>query len=107
MTKVLYVGLDVHKESIVAATAPAGDTAAELYGSIGGTLEALDKFIKKLAEPNLELRFVCEAGPCGYSCNATTRLASLSLFSSLAAMPLLPGVMTTFFRSPVNLKGVW
>ena len=66
MTKVLYVGLDVHKESIVAATATAGDTPAELYGTLGGTLDALDKFIKKLARPNLELRFVYEAGPCGY-----------------------------------------
>jgi transposase len=66
MKKVLYVGLDVHKESIVVATAPEGDTAAELHGKIGGTLEALDKLIKKLARPELELRFVYEAGPCGY-----------------------------------------
>src|SRR5512133_244409 len=66
MTKVLYVGLDVHKESIVAATAPADDTPAEVYGKIGGTQDALDKLIKKLAKPDLELRFVYEAGPCGY-----------------------------------------
>jgi transposase len=66
MRKVLYIGLDVHKESIVAATAQAGDTVAELYGAISGTLDALDKFTKKLAKPNLELRFVYEAGPCGY-----------------------------------------
>jgi transposase len=66
MTKLLYIGLDVHKESIVVATAPEGDTVAELHGKIGGTLEALDKLIKKLARPELELRFVYEAGPCGY-----------------------------------------
>jgi transposase len=66
MKKILYVGLDVHKESIVVATAPEGDAAAELYGKIGGTLEALAKLIKKLAKPELELRFVYEAGPCGY-----------------------------------------
>src|SRR5258707_3668479 len=66
MKKILYVGLDVNKESIVGATAPEGDTAAELYGKIGGTLEALDKLIKKLSKPGLELRFVYEAGPCGY-----------------------------------------
>ena len=48
------------------ATAPEGDTAAEIHGKIGGTLEALDKLIKKLARPELELRFVYEAGPCGY-----------------------------------------
>ena len=66
MTKLLYIGLDVHKESIVVATAPEGDTAAEIHGKIGGTLEALDKLIKKLARPELELRFVYEAGPCGF-----------------------------------------
>lgn len=66
MKKVLYVGLDVHKDSIVAATAIAGDRPAELYGKIGGTLEALDKLIKKLIKPDLELRFVYEAGPCGF-----------------------------------------
>lgn len=66
MKKILYVGLDVHKESIVVATAAQGDTPAELYGKIGGTLDALDKLIKKLTKPDLELRFVYEAGPCGY-----------------------------------------
>jgi transposase len=65
MKKVLYVGMDVHKESIVVATAPQGDTEAQLYGRIGGTLDALDKLIKKMAKPDLDLRFVYEAGPCG------------------------------------------
>jgi len=32
----------------------------------GGTLDALDKLIKKLQLPGVELRFVYEAGPCGY-----------------------------------------
>src|SRR5512132_590048 len=66
MKKIVYVGLDVHKESIVVATAPEGDKEVELYGQIGGTLEALDKLIKKLTKPGVELRFVYEAGPCGY-----------------------------------------
>ena len=66
MKKVLYVGLDVHKESIVVATALQGDTAVELHGQIGGTLDALDTLLKKLEKPSLELRFVYEAGPCGY-----------------------------------------
>jgi transposase len=66
MKKILYVGMDVHKESIVVATALQGETAVEIYGKIGGTLDALDKLIKKLAKPDVELRFVYEAGPCGY-----------------------------------------
>lgn len=66
MTKVIYVGLDVHKESIAVATAEQGDTEAKTYGKIGGTLDALDKLLKKLTKPERELRFVYEAGPCGY-----------------------------------------
>jgi hypothetical protein len=66
MKKVIYVGLDVHKESIVVGTAPEGDTSVELCGQIGGTLDALDKLIRKKDKPEVELHFVYEAGPCGY-----------------------------------------
>lgn len=65
-TIVHYLGLDVHKETIAVAIAPEGNTEVRRYGIIGGTLEALDKLIRKLSTPNLELRFVYEAGPCGY-----------------------------------------
>ena len=64
--KVHYIGLDVHKETIAVAIAPAGDTEVRNYDIIGGTLDALDKVIKKLQQPGVELRFVYEAGPCGY-----------------------------------------
>jgi hypothetical protein len=43
MRKVGYIGLDVHKESIVVAIAPAGDTEVRNYGIINGTLDALGK----------------------------------------------------------------
>jgi hypothetical protein len=65
-TTVHYLGLDVHKETIAVAIAPGGNTEVRAYGIIGGTLEALDKLIRKLSAPHLELRFVYEAGPCGY-----------------------------------------
>lgn len=61
-----YLGLDVHKETIAVAIAPAGDTEVRSYGTISGTLDALDKLIKKLQQPHIELRLVYEAGPCGY-----------------------------------------
>ena len=64
--KVHYLGLDVHKETIAVAIAPGGDTEVRSYGIIGGTLDALDKLIKKLQRPDVELRLVYEAGPCGY-----------------------------------------
>ena len=61
-----YIGLDVHKETIAVAIAPANTTEVRHYGIIGGTLEAVDKLVKKLSQPEVELRFVYEAGPCGY-----------------------------------------
>jgi transposase len=88
MQKTLYVGLDVHKDSIVAATAVAGDKPAELYGKIGGTLDALDKLIKKLTKPDLELRFVYEAGPCGYV--IYRHLTKRQLQCSVIAPSLIP-----------------
>ena len=42
-----YIGLDVHKETIAVAIAPAENTEVRSYGIINGTLEALDKLIKK------------------------------------------------------------
>ena len=61
------VGLDVHKNSIEIVTADT-DGAMEVrhFGRIGGTRDALDRAIRKLASKGLTLRFVYEAGPCGY-----------------------------------------
>ena len=61
-----YIGLDVHKDSIAVAIAPQNSTEVRRYGIIGGTLQAVDNLLKRLAKPNLELRFVYEAGPCGF-----------------------------------------
>ena len=41
MNKIVhYLGLDVHKETIAVAIAPANNTEVRLYGIIGGTFEA-------------------------------------------------------------------
>jgi len=64
---ITFVGLDVHKNSINVALAD-GDRNGDVryYGAIGGTLDDLDRVVKRLASPSRELRFVYEAGPCGY-----------------------------------------
>jgi transposase len=36
------------------------------YGKIGGTMDALDRVVRKLVSTGSTLRFVYEAGPCGY-----------------------------------------
>jgi len=61
-----YIGLDVHKETIAVSIAPANTTEVRRYGIIGGTLAAVDKVIKKLSPPGVEVRLVYEAGPCGF-----------------------------------------
>ncbi len=61
-----YLGLDVHKETIAVSIAPAQSTEVRRYGLINGSLDAVDKLVKKLATPGVELRVVYEAGPCGF-----------------------------------------
>ena len=62
----VYVGLDVHKETIAVAVARPGRTAPEYLGAIENSSAALRKLIQRLG-PNGEVLNVCyEAGPCGY-----------------------------------------
>jgi len=66
-SKTLYVGLDVHKDSIAVAYAPEERGAEVLsLGAIGTRQCDIDKLIRKLQSKGAALMFVYEAGPCGY-----------------------------------------
>jgi transposase len=63
----LYVGLDVHKDSIAVADISAAHGAEAVYlGTIGTRQCDIDKLIRKLHSKCQRLVFVYEAGPCGY-----------------------------------------
>jgi len=65
--RITFVGLDVHKDSLSIALADAGrDEDVRYYGKIGGDIESLLKTVRKLQNSGATLRFVYEAGPCGY-----------------------------------------
>ncbi len=63
----MYVGLDVHKESIAVAYVSDAKDAEVLYlGSIETRQSDIDKLTRRLHSKSAQLVFVYEAGPCGY-----------------------------------------
>jgi transposase len=75
-----FIGLDVHKDSIVIAIAAAGEAGkATAYGTIPNTSAALQALVTRLRRVNPAstgatsgpMRFCYEAGPCGYGVHRT------------------------------------
>ena len=62
----VYVGLNVHKDTIAVAVAAAGRSEPYYHGEIANTPTAIKRLLHKLS-PDGEVWGVCyEAGPCGY-----------------------------------------
>ncbi len=61
----IFVGLDVHKDTIAMAVAEAGRQPARLIGTLAHDVKRLLKALGKLGEPE-QVHVVYEAGPTGY-----------------------------------------
>jgi transposase len=64
----LFIGLDVHTDSIAVSLAPSDSVEVRRYGLIGGGHDDVLRLAKKLAaaHPQMPLRFCYEAGPHGF-----------------------------------------
>src|SRR5215475_697735 len=64
----LFIGLDVHNDTIAVSLAPSASTEVRRYGIIGGQHDDVLRLLKKLsaAHPEAGLQFCYEAGPRGY-----------------------------------------
>ena len=62
----LFVGMDVHKDSIDVATGEESGGEVRHYGAIGGDRAAVARLARKMESPGRKLVFVYEAGPCGF-----------------------------------------
>jgi transposase len=63
----LFIGLDVHKDSIAVAHAMGGRPEPPVFvGAIGTRQADLDPLIRRLQRKAASLMFAYEAGPCGY-----------------------------------------
>ncbi len=86
---IIYVGLDVHKDTIAVALAEAGLRGeVREHGKIPNTPTALKALTVKLAGRRRELRFCYEAGPCGYGIQR--QLSALGHPCAVVAPSLIP-----------------
>jgi len=87
----LYLGLDVHKDSITIAIAQAGPKGeVRLFGTITNDMQALEKALGRIrkAHPGAHLEVAYEAGPCGFV--IARRLKQLKVPCLVVAPSLIP-----------------
>jgi transposase len=85
-----FVGMDVHKDTIVMAVTATGEVGkATPYGTIRNTTAAVEKLVKRLRKAGTgTLKFCYEAGACGYGVYRTlTRLGEDCLVAVPSMIP--------------------
>ena len=88
-TTTLFIGLDVHKDSIAVATCgPARSDEPIFIGPIGTRACDVDALVRRLQSKAARLVFAYEAGPCGYVLHR--HLAGRGLACLVVAPSLIP-----------------
>ena len=89
MNDTIFVGLDVHKETIAVAVAE-GRRGGEVLqlGNFLNRPDHIKKLVERLARGNRRLSFCYEAGPCGYG--LYRQLVALGHDCMVAAPSLIP-----------------
>ena len=88
----LFVGLDVHKESIAVAPASAGVADVVSVGQIGPREADIDKVVRRLHSHASRLVVAYEAGACGYGLYRTlTKKGMTCLVVAPSLIPKKPG----------------
>lgn len=87
--RMVYVGLDVHKETIAVALAHR-DPPAELeeLGTIPNRPEAIQRLMQKVRSRHSAVKVCYEAGPCGYAIHR--QLRGLGIDCMVVAPSLIP-----------------
>src|SRR3954471_10797127 len=89
-----FVGMDVHKDTIVVAVTATGEVGqATAYGTFPNTAAGLEKLIKRLRQAGSgAIKFCYETGPCGYGVHRTlTRMGEDCMVVAPSMIPRNPG----------------
>ncbi len=89
MPNTIYVGLDVHAETIAIATAYEGrEGEVRFWGTIPNNATAILKLTKQLTTRDQQPEFCYEAGPCGYGIYRL--LAKLGFLCAVVSPSMIP-----------------
>jgi hypothetical protein len=89
-----FIGMDVHKATIVVAITATGEVGkATAYGTFPNTTAALEKLVARLRQAGSgPMKFCYEAGPCGYGIHRTlTRLGEDCMVAAPSMIPRKSG----------------
>ena len=92
-SSILFVGMDVHKETIdVAIATNRINGQVRHYGQIPNRIDIIDKLVAKLKREATSLKFVYEAGPTGFGLyRHLTRKGHLCTVVAPSLIPKKPG----------------